>query len=145
MPATITICERNGAAPGTATENIQQILWKAVDDATTGYTHYTAAIALGTNSYIKYNYIKFSGSYTSLGNVQIKHFAGKLPKGIKLMTSNSISVDGDKLAYATPVRDKVAYVNNNFTDLGAGVNMLVGAQITSTTSHHNFKLLTMLH
>lgn len=130
ISATITICERNGAAPGTATENISQILWKAVDDVTTPYTHYAAAIALGTNSYVKYNYIKFAGVFTTLANVQISHYSGNLPKGVKLVTSSSISLDTDKLSYSSPVRDKLANVSNNFNNIGATINMLIGTGVS---------------
>ena len=134
MSATISLIERNGASPGKVTENIQAINWKAIDDVTTPFTYYTAVIPLATNSYMKYNYIRFSGTFTRLGNVRITHVSGSLPNGIKLMTSPSITDDSHKLSYAKP--DKNKHNNNlttyDFSGVGAYVNLIVGYQGTAS-------------
>lgn len=141
MSATITVCERNGAAPGKATEKISNINWKAVDDVTTSFTNYRAVIGLGSNSYVKYNYLKFAGNFTTLGNVRIKHYSGTLPSGVKLVTSPSITNDGQKLAYSTPVRAKdTEHTTNDFTGVGSYVDLLIGAANTSDPANSTNKL-----
>ena len=132
MSATVSIIERNGANPGRVTENISNINWKAIDDVTTPYTSYLALINQGTNSYTKYIYIKFSGQFTTIANVQIKHLTGTLPTGIKLYTSPSITLDSQKLAYSTPVRTiNSAITSNDFSSVGSTVNLLVGVSSSS--------------
>jgi hypothetical protein len=127
MAATITVCERNGIYPGKITENIQSINWKAVDDTTTPYTNFNAVIGLGSNSYTKYNYFRFNGSFTSLGNVQVKHISGSLPAGVRLVSSGSISNDSAKQLYRTPTRSNNGSITStNISAIDSTINLLVG-------------------
>lgn len=129
MSAIVTICERNGSLPGVVSENISNLNWKAIDDTTTPISSYKSAISLGTNSYTKYNYIRFTGAFTNIGNVSVTHLSGKLPKGVKLMSSPSITLDGSKLLYAKPTRAKNSAITpNDFSEVGAVVRLLVGPQ-----------------
>src|ERR1035438_7225582 len=96
MPATISVCERNGPSPGVVTENIFSINWKNLDDSTTPYSNFKSAINLGSNSYVKYNYIRFGGAFTSLGNVTVTHLTGSVPQNVKLMCNQSTLLDGAK-------------------------------------------------
>jgi len=131
MAVTLILCERNGAFPGKITENIKNIDWKAVDDTTTSYNNYNASIAIGTNSYTKYNFIKFAGQFTTIGNVKVTHYKGDLGNTIKLMSSPSATTDNNKKAYNTPSRTKQANItSNNFSDVGSNINLLVGASTT---------------
>lgn len=127
MPATLAIIERNGPAPGIIAENVFNIDWKAVDDSFTPYAYYIATIKAGDNSFAKYHYLKFGGQFTTLGNVKITHLSGKLPNGVKLMTSPSISLDGSKLPYSTPNTEiNPALTPFNLSGLGASVSLMVG-------------------
>ena len=133
MPATISLCQRNGAVPGVVTQNIANINWKSIDDTTTPYTNYNAVIGLGSNSFTNYAYIKFSGSFTTIGNVSVTHLSGALPSGVKLMSSPTITLDTAKLPYATPDRTvNNAVTSYNLSSVGNGVNLLVGVQGTAS-------------
>lgn len=142
MPAIVTICERNGTLPGTVVENINNLNWKAVDDTSTPISSYTTAIGLGTNSYTKYNYIRFSGSFTNVGNVSVTHLSGKLPKGVKLMSSPSITLDASKLLYAKPTRNKdLGITPTDFSNISSVVRLLVGPKgVTADPANAGNKL-----
>ena len=132
MSATVSLIQRNGTYPGIVTQNVSSINWKAIDDTTTPYTSYNAVIGLGTNSFTQYICVRFSGSFTSVGNVSVTHLSGTLPSGIKLMSSPSITLSSASLPYATPTRS----VNNsltsyNLTGLGSSVDLLVGLPASS--------------
>jgi hypothetical protein len=130
MSATVILCERNGVYPGIVSENIHNINWKAVDDSSTLYSNYNASIGLGTNSYTKYNFIKFTGAFTNLGNVKITHFKGKFPDNVILAANNSVELDSQKSSYHTPTRNKTAATPNDLTDTNSYINLLVGPHLT---------------
>ena len=132
MASTMIICERNGVSPGHTTENIKNMNWKALDDTTTPYSLYTSAIGLGTNSYVKYDYLKFSGSFTSIGNAKVTHISGNLPKGVVLMGSASVT-DAGKLQYSTPTRlINNTLTPNNISSLNSAINLIIGPQLDNT-------------
>jgi len=127
MSATLSLLERNGPIPGKLTDNVNNTNWKSVDDTTTPYTSYLSLINLGTNSYTKYHCIRFSGQFTTLGNVTMTHLSGVLPNGIKLMSSPSITLDSQKLPYNQPTRTiNTGITPTNITAVSSSVNLLIG-------------------
>ena len=133
MPAVVILCERNGFNPGVTTENINNINWKSIDDVLTPISTTPAAIGLGSNSYAKYNYFKFSGMFTTIANVKITRIAGQFGNGVKLMSSPSMLGDSNRKPYNTPVR----FINNgltptDLTSLGSSVNLFVGSLLSGT-------------
>lgn len=104
MPATFVFKEDNGAATGSpargtvAGTTVTTCNWKNIDDATT--TAYSASpITAGNNSFIKYQWGSFSGTYNTISaGLWSPHTApgGALATGLSLkglVTST----------YATPV------------------------------------------
>jgi hypothetical protein len=126
MSAIISLCERNGVIPGLITENISSISWKAVDDVTTPYSSYNAVLNLGNNSYTVYNYFKFTGVFTSIGNVSVTHLTGTLPSGVKLMSNPTITQTSNRPLYITPTTATTSITSNDLSSVGSSVNLLIG-------------------
>ena len=128
MSATLYICERNGSAPGNVTENISVINWKATDNSNSVYLQAGDPVNAGTNSYEKYNYLKFVGNFTSIGNIQITRVSDNLPYGVKLYSSRTASVSTDCFPYSTPVRTQSTKATVDISNNGSVVGLLVGPQ-----------------
>ena len=130
MAATATWCERNGSGSGVETGNVANVNWKAVDDPgdTTPYNNSSAVVAAGTNSMHKYHYVKFTGTYSSIGNVKFINQTGISATGITLRCQRTMAADSDRLNYAQPTRtaDNVSTTPVNFSANGAQVVLYVG-------------------
>lgn len=113
MASTAIICAVNGSIPGIITENIPTIGWKSVDDSTTSFLANNALLKLSTNSYLSYNYFKFTGQYNSIGSVRVTNTTGVALRGVTIMATPSIYSDANKVVYAQPTQLK----NNNFTSV----------------------------
>lgn len=113
MAAIATWMEDNGAANGPE-GSIKLVSdrgdFKGIADSTTALSadNKVTHIEAGKNSYSKFRYVKFSGSFTSISNVRFAHTGGTLGAGmtIKGKITNSYSppstdaLDGDDI---TPV------------------------------------------
>jgi hypothetical protein len=130
MPATATWCERNGAAPGSETSGIPSIDWKAIDDpgVTTPFTDPTAIIAAGTASYHKYDYIKFTGTFTTIGNVKFINQTGLTATGVTIHCQRTMTADSDRLPYTQPSRtiDNINITPTPFSTAATIVGVYVG-------------------
>jgi hypothetical protein len=113
MAATFTWAEANGAGE-TETTGRTEVNWKNIDDSTTAYT--SAPITVGNNSYGKYQYGKFSGTWNQILDGVWNHTSGSLGANIYLSGSKSITADADKVTYVQPTTTKVT---TNITDATA--------------------------
>lgn len=115
MAATFTFQEDNGAATGTPAKgatraDATQVNWKSVDDIATAPT--SAPIVFGTNSFTKYQFGKFTGTFNQISAVKWSHTAGTLGAGLTLkgvVTST----------YATPSQTTNAALTQNMTGITA--------------------------
>ncbi len=88
MSATFTFGEDNGAQAGTPprgttrTFNVTNMNWKNIDDATTAYS--SSVITAGNNSYPKYQWGHFSGTFNQISNVKFGHTTGLFGVGLAL-------------------------------------------------------------
>lgn len=91
MAVTFVWCEDNGAATAlisganrgtTRTFGVSNVNWKNADDTTTAYS--SSPITAGNNSYNKYQFGVFSGSFNQVSNVLINHTGGTFGAGLKL-------------------------------------------------------------
>ena len=87
MPAIFEFQEDNGAAAnsparGTARAVATQVNWKNVDDIATDYT--TAPVTAGQNSFTKYQFGRFTGTFNQISVGLWAHTAGTLPAGVTL-------------------------------------------------------------
>lgn len=125
MAATFAFKEDNGAATGsptrgtTAGTTVTTCNWKNVDDATS--TAYSASpITAGNNSFGKYQWGAFSGSYNQVSaGLWSPHTAGSLGTGLTLVGKVSST-------YATPATSALAGTTDytSITAIGAGAAVL---------------------
>ena len=100
MAATAVWQEDNGAATGSPAKgatrnNANQVDWKSVDDINTPRAN--APIIAGQNSFHKYQFVRFTGTFNQISAGRFAHTAGALGTGVTL-------VDKITSTYATPSR-----------------------------------------
>jgi hypothetical protein len=131
MTATATWYEQNGTAAGSPAAGTQStvssIEWKSVDDSTTPRA--SAPIQAGSNSYGKYNYLGFSGTFNQISAVKFAHTAGTLGTGISLMGKV-------RSTYATPSTAALSSASDitATTTIGSGASVLLGTTGPNDTS-----------
>ena len=123
MAATTTWYEQNGTATGSPAHGTESTIsscdWKSVDDTTTARA--SAPVLAGNNSYSKYIYLKFSGTFNQISAVKFAHTAGTLGTGISLkgrVTSTYITPATSALASATDITDTKAIADGASVLLG---------------------------
>lgn len=121
MSATAAWYEDNGAASGTpakgssrATAN--QVDWKSVDDIATSRN--SAPIIAGDNSYHKYQFVRFTGTFTQISQGKFAHTAGTLGTGLTLVGKVTST-------YATPSTAALGSATNisSVTSIGSGASV----------------------
>jgi len=142
MAATFEWDEANGAGE-TVTHNRTETNWKNIDDSTTAYT--SAPITAGANSYDKWQYGHFSGTYNQILGGLWAHTATAFGTGLTLKASPTMTADADRLAYATPAvatNANLSYDATAVTAIASGKTVYFGAtgpansgKAASTTSN----------
>lgn len=99
MAATFEWDEANGAGE-TVTHARGEANWKNIDDSTTAYT--SNPITAGNNSFSKWQYGHFSGTYNQILAGLFAHTAGAFGAGLTLKGQPAMTADADRLAYSTP-------------------------------------------
>lgn len=131
MAATPTWYEQNGTAAGTPASGTQStvssIEWKSVDDSTTPRA--SAPIQAGSNSYGKYNYIGFTGTFNQISAVKFAHTAGTFGTGISLVGKITST-------YATPSTAALSSSSDitSTTPIGSGASVLLGVSGPNDTT-----------
>lgn len=115
MSATFVFQEDNGAATGspskgTTRANATQVNWKSVDDIATAPT--SAPIIYGTNSFTKYQFGKFTGTFNQIGSAKWSHTSGTLGTGLMLKGAVTST-------YATPSQTANAALTTDMTGITA--------------------------
>lgn len=142
MAATFEWDEDNGAGQ-TITHGVGNTNWKDIDDTTTAYTD--APITAGNNSFDKWIYGHFSGTYNEISAGLWAHTNGAFGSGITLVASPTMTADGDRLAYATPstaANANLTYDATSVISIGSGKAVWFGptgpgssGKAASTTSN----------
>lgn len=144
--ATFEWDEANGAGE-TVTHNVTSCNWKSIDSASEagGNAYSSNPIQAGQNSFDKWQYGHFSGTYNQILNGLWAHTAGALGTGLTLKASPPMTADGDRLAYATPSQSANANLSYDATSviaIGSGKAVWFGAtgpassgKAASTTSN----------
>ena len=126
MAATVQWREDNGTATGspprgTTRGNASNMNWKSVDDTSTAYT--SATIIAGQNSYQKYNYLQFGGTFNQISAGKFAHTAGSIGTGITLVSKITST-------YATPSTSAMT----GSTDITSTTPINSGASVNFATS-----------
>lgn len=134
MAATFDWQADTGASTGsptkgtTRTTGITDVNWKNIDDSTTAYT--AAPITAGNNSYERWMFGKFSGTFNTILNGFFAHTATAFGTGLTLKGTPACTGDGDRLLYTTPSTTTNANLTTNMTTaiaIGSGVGVCFGA------------------
>lgn len=142
MAATFIWGEDNGSGSGsfpqrgssrTTGDLVDQMNWKNIDDVASNYSSYP--VTAGGNSFVKYQFGIFTGSYTQISNVKWSHTSGTLGAGLTVrgcVTS----------VYHTPTTGADADLTGDMTsitDVSQGYNVLLhqtGPQESGTETHN---------
>lgn len=126
MAATAVWQEDNGTATGspnkgTTRADASQVDWKSVDDIATGRA--SATIIAGQNSYIKYQFVKFTGTFNTISAGKFAHTAGTLGTGLTLVGKVTST-------YATPATSAMS----GSSDISSPISIGSGASVNFATS-----------
>ena len=131
MAATTTWYEQNGTATGSPAAGVESTIsscdWKDVDDTTTPRA--SSPVLAGSNSYSKYIYLKFTGTFNQISAVKFAHTSGTLGTGISLkgkITSTYTTPATTALASSTDITSTTA--------IGSGASVLLGTTGPNDTS-----------
>jgi hypothetical protein len=123
MASTQTWSEYNGAG-STETTSRAEMNWKNIDDSTTAYS--ASPVAAGTNSFTKYQAVKFAGTWNSLSALTYKVGNNAPATGLSIVgavvtsyTTPSTSASGDSAMSTTGAS---ANFNSSSTPFGAGTS-----------------------
>lgn len=112
MAATFEFNEDNGAQTGSplkgTTRNtaVTQVNWKNADDVATTYT--SVPVTAGQNSYTKYQFGKFTGTFNQISSGLYAHTAGTPPAGVTIKGTVTST-------YATPATTANAALTTDMT------------------------------
>ena len=127
MAATFQWGEANGAGE-TLTLDRAESNWKGIDDSTTAYG--SSPITAGNNSFDKWLFGKFSGTFNQISAGLFAHTAGAMGTGLTIKGQPAMTVDADRLAYATPAATANASLSFDQTSvvaIGSGRAIWFGA------------------
>lgn len=96
----------------TRTTGVSNVNWKNIDDTTTAYS--SSVIAAGSNSYEKFQWGHWTGSYNSISSIKFQHVSGALGDGLTI----KCFVSGSGL-YTAPSTTTNASLLHNLTSTGA--------------------------
>lgn len=131
MAATTTWYEQNGTAAGSPAAGTESTIsscdWKNIDDTTTPRA--SSPVLAGSNSYSKFIYLKFTGTFNQISAVKFAHTAGTLGTGISLkgkITSTYTTPSTASLSSATDI--------TSTTSVGSGASVLLGTSGPNDTN-----------
>lgn len=132
MAATTTWYEQNGAASGSPAAGTPTVVttcdWKSVDNATTPRTE--APVSAGENSYTKYNYVAFTGTFNEISDVVFAHTAGTLGNGISLKGKVTSTYETPSTGAMSGATDITAT-----TEIESGMDVELSTSGPNGTSH----------
>lgn len=149
MAATFEFNEDTGTQTGSPTKGttrttaVTDVNWK--NSGTQGTAYSAAPITAGNNSFEKWQFGKFSGTYNQILNGLFAHTATAFGTGLTLKGPPACTGDGDRLLYTTPSATTNANLTTNMTSaiaIGSGVAVCFSAtgpeatgKATSTTAN----------
>jgi hypothetical protein len=104
--------EANGGGQ-TLSSGIVNVNWKNVDDTGTAYN--AAPITAGNNSFEKWQFGIFSGTFNTIQNGFYDHTAGTLGAGLSVSGMVSMTASGLALSYTTPSTTKNANLTRDYS------------------------------
>ncbi len=127
MSVTATWMEDNGTATGSPAKGATRgnaaspIEWQSNDSRSTSRADHP--ILAGNNSFVKYNFVHFTGTFNSISDVKFAHTAGVLGTGLKIYGAVSSQ-------YQTPTADSLV----GLSDISAVTPINSGATVLMSTT-----------
>jgi hypothetical protein len=112
----------------TRTGGVTDVNWK--NSGTQGTAYSAAPITAGNNSFEKWQFGHFSGTYNQVLNGLFAHTLTSFGTGLTLKGTPACTGDGDRLLYTTPSATTNASLTTNMTSaiaIGSGVAVCFGA------------------
>lgn len=134
MAATFDFQEDNGAQTGSPTKGTTRTTgrteanWKNIDDSTTAYS--SSPITAGNNSFEKWMFGKFSGTFNNILSGLFAHTAGSMGTGLTIKGVAACSGDASRILYTTPATTANSNLTTDMTSaisIGSGVAVCFGA------------------
>ncbi len=134
MAATFDWQEDTGTQTGsptkgtTRTTGVTDVNWKNSGTQATAYS--SAPITAGNNSFEKWQFGKFSGTFNQISAGLFAHTATAFGTGLTLKGAPACTGDGDRLLYTTPSASANASLTTDMTTaiaIGSGVEVCFGA------------------
>jgi hypothetical protein len=134
MAATFDWQEDTGTQTGsptkgtTRTTGVTDVNWK--NSGTQGTAYSAAPITDGSNSFEKWQFGKFSGTFNQILSGLFAHTATAFGTGLTLKGPPACTGDGDRLLYTTPSATANSNLTTNMTSataIGSGVGVCFGA------------------
>ena len=134
MAATFEWDEDTGTQTGsptkgtTRTHGVTDVNWK--NSGVQGDSYSDFPITAGNNSFEKWQFGHFSGTFNQISAGLFAHTAGALGTGLTLKGPAACTGDGDRLLYTTPSATANANLTNNMTSvvaIASGVAVCFGA------------------
>lgn len=133
MAATFEFDESNGAGE-TITHARAESNWKNIDDSTTAYS--SSSITAGNNSFDKWLFGHFSGTFNQISAGLWAHTAGAMGAGLTIKGQPAMTADADRLAYATPsttANASLTFDQTSVVAIGSGRAVWFGATGPATS------------
>lgn len=111
MAATFTWQRSHGA--GETITTATEVNWKNIDDNSTAYS--SSPITAGNNSYEIWLAGKFSGTFFQISAGLYEHTATAFGANLTLKGAKTMTVDADRLTYATPSTTTNANLTRDIT------------------------------
>jgi hypothetical protein len=112
----------------TRTHNVTNVNWK--NSGVVGDAYSSFPITAGNNSFDKWQFGHFSGTFNQILNGLFAHTAGALGTGLTLKGPTTMTADGDNETYRTPATTANANLSTDMTSviaIGSGVAVWFGA------------------
>lgn len=135
MAATFEFEEDNGAQTGsplkgtTRTAARTEVNWKNIDDSTTAYS--SNPITAGNNSFTKYQFGHFSGTYNQVSAGLFAHTLTAFGTGLTLKGQPACTSTATALVYATPATSANAGLT---VDMTTAIAIASGVQVQFTAT-----------
>lgn len=152
MASLFSFGEDNGAATGspakgtTRTLNRSECNWKNIDDSTSVYSSYP--ITAGGNSFSKYQFGVFTGTFNTISNCKFNHTSGTFGAGITLkcnITSGYTTPATGNLANAYDITTTGLVANGSGVLLGSvGPEQATGTSLGSVATGYSQFIITQL-
>jgi hypothetical protein len=112
----------------TRTHNVTNVNWK--NSGVIGDAYSSFPITAGNNSFDKWQFGHFSGTFNQILNGLFAHTVGTFPAGCTLKGPTAMAADGDNETYRTPATTANANLSTDMTSviaIGSGIAVWFGA------------------